>query len=325
MRTDQQANSPPSVASEGWATIRRRLRLPVIAAPMFLVSGPEMVVACCRAGIIGSFPTVNARTPQILDEWLTRITSELKDEPDAPPPAANLIVHRSNPRLAEDLAVVVRHRLPMVIASVGDPGSVLSQVHDYGGVVFTDVASERHARRAAEAGVDGLILLCAGAGGNTGWLSPFSFVAAVRRFFSGPLAVAGGISDGRSIRAVEELGADLSYLGTRFIAARESMASEEYRDMLIRSGPDDILLTKSVTGIPANFLRPSLEKAGIDVEGRTAPAKFDVIRDLDALKAWKHIWSAGHSVIGVERVQTVAEIVAELEAEYVGRRQFSSV
>ncbi len=300
-----------------WDAIKRRLQLPVIAAPMFLVSGPDLVVACCRAGIIGSFPTVNARSPEILDQWLTAISADLRNDSGAAPPAVNLVVHRSNPRVADDLAVVAQHRIPLVIASVGDPTPVIDCVHGYGGLVFSDVASEKHARRAAEAGVDGLILLCAGAGGNTGWLSPFSFVPAVRRFFSGPLAVAGGIADGRAIRAAEVLGADVSYLGTRFIAARESLASDEYRKMLFESGLDDIQLTNAVTGIPANFLRLSLKRAGFNATGAQRTSDFDVIRELDALKAWKHIWSAGHSVFGVEKAQTASEIVAELRAEYL--------
>lgn len=300
-----------------WDAITSGLQLPAIAAPMFLVSGPDLVVACCRAGVIGSFPTVNARSPEILDQWLASIKADLHGERGAAPPAVNLVVHRSNPRVADDLAVVARHRIPLVIASVGDPRPVIDRVHDYGGLVFSDVASEKHARRAVQAGVDGLILLCAGAGGNTGWLSPFSFVPAVRRFFSGPLAVAGGIADGRAIRAAEILGADLSYLGTRFIAARESLASDEYRQMLFESGLDDIQLTNAVTGIPANFLRLSLERTGFNLKGGQRGGDFDVIRELDALKAWKHIWSAGHSVFGVDKVQTAAEIVAELRAEYL--------
>lgn len=300
-----------------WDAIKSRLQLPVIAAPMFLVSGPDLVVACCRAGIIGSFPTVNARSPEILDQWLSAISVDLRDDSGAAPPAVNLVVHRSNPRVADDLAVVAQHRIPLVIASVGDPRPVIDRVHGYGGLVFSDVASEKHARRAVEAGVDGLILLCAGAGGNTGWLSPFSFVPVVRRFFSGPLAVAGGIADGGAIRAAEVLGADLSYLGTRFIAARESLASDEYRNMLFDSGPDDIQLTDAVTGIPANFLRLSLERTGFNAAGGRRADNFDVIRELDALKAWKHIWSAGHSVFGVAKAQTASEIVAELRAEYL--------
>lgn len=310
-----------NLARAEWARTKASLKLPVIAAPMFLVSGPELVVACCRAGVIGSFPTINARSPESLDEWLAAIQSELAGCSDAAPPAANLVVHRSNPRLADDLAVVARRRVPLVIASVGDPRPVIERVHDYGGLVFADVASEKHARRAAASGVDGLILLCAGAGGNTGWLSPFSFVPAVRRFFAGPLAVAGGIADGRAIRAAEMLGADIAYLGTRFITARESMASDEYRAMLIESGIDDIQLTDALTGIPGNFLRRSLERAGVDTKKGEDAGGVDIIRKLETLKAWKHVWSAGHSVFGVGKVQTASEIVAELRAEYADAQE----
>jgi len=293
---------------------RESMRLPVIAAPMFLVSGPELVIACCQAGVIGSFPTVNARSPEDLDAWLTRIDGELAAAPGSAAPAANLVVHRTNPRREDDLAVVVEHEIPLVIASVGSPAAVVEPIHAYGGLVLADVASLKHARQAIEVGVDGLILLCAGAGGNTGWLNPFAFVPEVREFYDGPLVVAGCIGDGRAIRAIETIGADFAYIGTRFIAASESQASDENRQMLIESGADDIELTDAVTGIDANFMRRSLELSGYskshDGEG------FDVVKETSAMKAWKDVWSAGQGVGRTKGVATAAEIVAELESGY---------
>lgn len=301
------------------ARLRERLTLPVIAGPMFLVSGPDLVVACSRAGVIGSFPTLNARTTAVLDEWLARITADLAATPGSAPFAANLIVHPTNPRVAEDLDLVVRHRAPLVIASVGNPAPVIEKVKGYGGLVLSDVASLKHARRAAETGVDGLILLCAGAGGNTGWLSPFAFLTAVREFFDGPIILAGAISRGHLIHVAEELGADLAYMGTSFIVTRESMASDDYRDMLVRSGADDILLTAEVTGIPANMLRPSLERIGWK-PGEKHEGGFSLMKELETFKAWRDIWSAGHGVGDVKAVESVAELVGRLRAEYEAAR-----
>lgn len=317
---DHRSEGPSAEARRGDAALAGRLKsqlaLPVIVAPMFLVSGPDLVIASSRARVMGSFPTLNARTPALLDEWLTRIGDELGSSPGAAPFAANLIVHRTNPRAADDLAAVVRHRVPIVIASVGSPASVVEAVKGYGGVVFADVASLRHAHRALEAGVDGLILLTAGAGGNTGWMNPFAFVTAVREFFAGPLVLAGAISRGRLVQVAEALGADFAYMGTHFIAARESMAADDYRDMLMSSNADDILLTDEVTGIPANMLGPSLKRAGF----RRAPGEpargFDVTKELMTMKAWRDVWSAGHGVGDVRRAASVAELVEELRADY---------
>ncbi|MBM3555151.1 MAG: nitronate monooxygenase [Alphaproteobacteria bacterium] len=306
---------------KAWAAIRPRLKLPVLVAPMFLVSGTELVIASCRAGVIGAFPTVNARTAEELERWLATITSALADDSKAAPFAANLVVHRSNKRLAEDVALVAKYRVPIVATAIGSPSDTIGAVHAYGGMVLADVASVRHAERAVAAGVDGLVLLCAGAGGNTGWLSPFAFVAAVREFFDGPIAVAGGIADGRAIRAVEVLGADLVYMGTRFIAASESLAEPDYRDMLARSGPDDILLTEAVTGIPANFLGESLRRAGFSTEGGRAAKSFDLEHETATLRAWKTIWSAGHSVAGVTKAAPVADLVADLAADYAAAKR----
>lgn len=295
--------------------LKSKLGLPVVAGPMFLISGPELVVACSRAGVVGSFPTLNARTPAILDEWLARMTAETAT---AAPFAANLIVHHTNTRAEDDLALVKNHRVPIVISSVGNPSGVVADVHSYGGVVLADVASLKHARRAAELGVDGLILLCAGAGGNTGWLNPFAFVGAVREFFDGPVALAGAISRGRYIHVAEQMGADLAYIGTSFIAARESMASDPYRDMLIASSADDVILTAEVTGIPANMLRLSLERVGFKPSHKSGG--FDLLKELETLKAWRDIWSAGHGVGDVVRIETVAELVNTMKRDYEAAR-----
>lgn len=309
--------------------LRARLAIPVIAAPMFLVSGPELVIACCQAGVLGSFPTLNARTTALLDEWLTRIESALAGSPHAAPFAANLIVHRTNPRLTEDVDVVVAHRVPWVIASVGDPRPVIARVHAYGGKVIADVASISHARRALAAGVDGLILLTAGAGGNTGWMNPFAFVTAVREFYDGPLALAGAISRGSLVDVAERLGADFAVIGTPFVATRESMASEAYRQMLVDATADDIVLTSAVTGIPANMLRPCLERAGMLTpkgSGATPASQaahaggFDLTKEMETLKAWRDVWSAGHGVGDIHDVPPVAARVAALREDYLRAR-----
>lgn len=309
------------------ARFRDRLSLPLIAAPMFLVSGVDLVVAACRNGVIGSFPTVNCRSPEQLDEWLGEIESRLRRHSDetgkpAAPICANLIVHRSNARLEQDLAVLLRHKPEMVITSVGSPAPVLKPLHDAGAIVFADVASIRHAERAVAAGADGLVLLTAGAGGQTGWLNPFVFVRAVRAFFDGPLVLAGGISDGHALRAAQALGCDLAYMGTKFIATRESMADARYKDMLVASSADDILLTTAFTGLQTNMLRPSIEAAGLDPDDLPARGAIDIAKDIDIgarenrPKRWKDIWSGGHSTSGVTEVLSVDELVARTRAEY---------
>jgi nitronate monooxygenase len=307
---------------------RDRLSLPLIAAPMFLVSGVELVVAACRNGVIGSFPTVNCRSPEQLDGWLGEIESRLRRHMDetgkpAAPICANLIVHRSNARLEQDLQVLLRHKPEMVITSVGSPATVLKPLHDAGAIVFADVASIRHAERAVAAGADGLVLLTAGAGGQTGWLNPFVFVRAVRAFFDGPLVLAGGISDGHALRAAQALGCDLAYMGTKFIATRESMADIRYKEMLVASSADDILLTTAFTGLQTNMLRPSIEAAGLDPDDLPARGAIDIAKDIDIgarenrPKRWKDIWSGGHSTSGVTEVLSVDEMIARTVAEYV--------
>lgn len=306
-------------AADKIADIKSRLALPVIAAPMFLVSGPDLVIAACNAGVVGSFPTMNARPTEELERWMQRITTARK--PGAAPWAANLIVHRTNARFAEDLALVVKYKPEIVITALGSPANVVEAVHNYGGLVFADVNSVTYAKKAAATGVDGLVLVAAGAGGHTGPISPFSFVPAVREFFDGAIALGGGIVDGRAVRAVEVLGADFAYVGTRFIAAVESLAPAGYRQMLIDATEEDIVLTAHFTGVPAHYLRASIIKAGLDPTqlGVRAEKRFDskVAGSSGEVKAWRDIWSAGHGARAVKKVVTAAELVAELKAGYV--------
>ena len=293
--------------------IASRLRLPLIAAPMLHVSGPDLVTAACRAGVVGAFPTKNARSSGELDAWLTDIRLRLADtDGRAAPFCPNLIMRDS--RLAEDLACVVRHGAELVITSVGSPAPAVGALHDAGALVLADVATLRHADRAIAAGADGLILLTAGAGGQTGWLNPFAFVRAVRRMFDGVVVLAGGVSDGQALAAARLLGCDLAYMGTRFIATRESLASDAYRSMLVDASMDDILLTSSFTGLPANMLAPSIAAAGLDPQRldesmSEARSRAQFGAGADGPRRWTDIWSAGHSVSGVGEVQSVEALV----------------
>jgi len=310
------------------AALRSRLRLPLIAAPMFLVSGPALVKAACRAGVIGAFPTANCRTLEELEAWLADIGQDLKRAADESgrkpaPLCPNLIVHRSNPRLVDDLAAVLRHEPEMVITSVGSPQPVMKPLKDAGCLVLADVASVRHAEKAVAAGVDGLVLLTAGAGGQTGWVNPFAFVRAVRTFWDGMLVMAGGMADGQAVAAAEVLGCDLAYMGTKFIATRESLAKEAYKQMLVQSRLDDVLLTRAFTGLETNMLRPSIAAAGLDPDSLPERGAIDIAKDINAAergrpnsKRWKDIWSAGHSVSGVIDVPSVAELVERTAGEY---------
>ena len=311
------------------ARFRDRLNLPLIAAPMFLVSGVELVAAACRNGVIGSFPTANCRSAEQLDGWLGEIEDRLRRHGDESgkqpaPICPNLIVHRSNARLPQDLEVLLRHKPEIVITSVGSPAPVLAPLHDAGALVFADVASIRHAERAVAAGADGLVLLTAGAGGQTGWLNPFVFVRAVRAFFDGPIVLAGGISDGHALRAAQALGCDLAYMGTKFIATRESMANARYKDMLVASSADDILLTTAFTGLQTNMLRPSIAAAGLDPDNLPPRGAIDIAEDIDIgarekrPARWRDVWSAGHSTSGVTEVLAVDDLVARTIAEYRG-------
>jgi nitronate monooxygenase len=306
---------------------RDRLSLPLIAAPMFLVSGVDLVVAACRNGVIGAFPTVNCRSPEQLDDWLGDIEDRLRRHSEqsgkgAAPICPNLIVHRSNARLDQDMKVLLRHKPEIVISSVGSPAPVVAPLHDAGAMVFADVASIRHAERAVAAGADGLVLLTAGAGGQTGWLNPFVFVRAVRAFFDGPIVLAGGIGDGHALRAAQALGCDLAYMGTKFIATNESMADARYKEMLVASSADDILLTTAFTGLQTNMLRPSIAAAGLNPDDLPQRGAIDIAEDIDIgaresrPKRWRDIWSAGHSTSGVTEVLSVDELVARTLAEY---------
>ncbi|PWA05789.1 hypothetical protein DCC39_17830 [Pueribacillus theae] len=288
------------------------LYLPVIVAPMFRVSGPELVIAACRSGVIGSFPAINPRTSEELDHWLSQITHELVGIPEAAPYAVNLVIR--DERLSEDLDVVMHHQPPIVISSVGSPEAIVPSIHSYGGIVLSDVATLRHARNAVELGVDGLILLCAGAGGNAGWVNPFAFVRAVREFYDGIVVLAGCVMDGTGIRAAEALGADLVYMGTRFIATTESMAVTEYKDKLTEVNMDDVMTTKSFSGLTANYLRPTIVAAGLDPENLPSYNEFN--SGVHRKKRWKNIWSAGQGVGAVKDIVPVSKLVDRLFDEY---------
>jgi nitronate monooxygenase len=306
------------------------LALPVIGSPMFIVSTPALVIAQCRAGIIGSFPALNARPAERLDEWLTEIDEALavahRAHPEAriAPYAVNQIVHASNTRLEHDLEACVRHRVPIIITSLRAPDEVVKHVHGYGGFVFHDVISVRHAEKALEAGVDGLILVCAGAGGHAGTLSPFALLPEVRRIFDGPIILSGSIANGGSILAAEAAGADLAYIGTRFIATHEAHASQEYKQMLIDSAAGDIVYTSTFTGVAGNYLKKSIERAGLDPDNLT-PAEKSVMNFSsggisDVKKAWRDIWGAGQGVGQIDTVLSTADLVSQLALEYQAAR-----
>ncbi|MCB2109207.1 MAG: nitronate monooxygenase [Rhodobacteraceae bacterium] len=291
------------------------MRVPAIAAPMFLVSGPDLVMAACRAGIIGAFPANNARSIDILDEWFGQIGKALPA--DAPPWAVNIMVHRTYARLQEELELVVKHRVPIVITALGSPAAVVDAVHSYGGIVLADVNSVTFARKAASTGVDGLILVAAGAGGHTGQIAGFAFVPEVREFFKGIVVLGGGIGSGQAVRAAELLGADLAYLGTRFIASAESIADPAYKQMLIDSTAEDIVLSASLTGVPANWLKASLIAAGFDPTAMTEKKEINLGRPEDsAKKRWRDVWSAGQGVGVVHAVEPVQAIIDRLHTEY---------
>ncbi|MED5612053.1 nitronate monooxygenase family protein [Pseudomonas sp. JH-2] len=302
------------------ALLDRRLRLPLVAAPMFLVSNPQLVLACCHSGIVGSFPALNQRESSGFKAWLEEIEASLADAPQAAPYAVNLIVHHSNPRLQADLALCVEHRVPIVITSLGAVREVVDAVHSYGGLVFHDVTTRRHAEKAAEAGVDGLIAVAAGAGGHAGTWSPFALVAEIRQFFDKTLLLAGCINRGHEILAAQILGADLAYLGTRFIATRESNASTAYKKMLLEARAADIIHTPAVSGVPASFMRQSLEAAGFDMARLNEKGELNYGEKLkpvnDEAKAWKTVWSAGQGVGNISDLPSVDELVARLDQEY---------
>ncbi len=283
---------------------------------MFLLTGPEMVIASCKAGIIGAFPTPNCRTTDQLEQWLQQITGQLADDSDAAPWAANLVMHRSNPRCFDDLALVVKYQAPLVITALGSPKEAVAAVHSYGGKVFADVINPELARKAAAAGVDGLALVCAGAGGHTGQLSPFAFVDEVRSFFDGEIILAGAIGNGRAILAAEIIGADYVYMGTRFIPTQESLAQDGYKQMVLDSSAADVVTSDAITGVKANWLRGSLVNAGYDPDKMPGPAEINFLKAAGDSKRWRDIWSAGQGVGHSRKQQSIAKVVDELEQEY---------
>ena len=299
-------------------TLRGRLRIPAIAAPMFLVSGPDLVVETCRSGVLGTFPALNQRTSEGYADWLDEIVGRLGAAADPAPFGVNLIVHRSNPRLDRDLQITVDRKVPLVITSLGAVPDLVKAVQSYGGVVFHDVIGRRHAEKAAEAGVDGIIAVAAGAGGHAGTINPFALIGEIRSVFDGTIALAGSINTGAQIAAARLMGADLAYLGTRFVATRESLAATAYKDMLLASRAADILYTSAISGVHANFMRRSIEAAGLDPDALRGHAKLDMGEEA---KVWKDIWSAGHGVGGITDAPPAAELCARLIAEYEDARR----
>lgn len=295
------------------------LRLPVVAAPMFLVSGPDLVVAACESGVIGSFPTQNCRTAEDLDTWMGTITDRLGSEPGAgiAPWAANLITHSSNARLGDDLKLIAEYRPQVVITALGSPRPVMEVVKGYGGIVIADVVNLKLARKAAAAGVDGMACVSAGAGGHTGHLSPFAFTSAVREFFDGLIIIGGGISDGYGVGGAVTAGADLVYMGTRFLAAKESMAEPEYKQMIVDNGPDDLIVSSAVTGTPASWLRASLVACGLDPDNLEPPTgSKNYTAGSSSIKRWKDVWAAGQGLQTIRAVESVGSIVDQIEHEY---------
>jgi len=305
--------------------LQGNLRLPVIGAPMFIVSTPDLVLAQCKAGIVGAFPALNARPQSMLDEWLDRITGELdayrKANPDKPvaPFAVNQIVHASNDRLQADMETCVKYRVPIIITSLRPPSEVVDAVHGYGGLVFHDVINLRHARKAAEQGVDGIIAVCAGAGGHAGTLSPFALVKEIREFFDGTVILSGCMSNGGDVLAARAIGADLAYIGTRFIATDEANAMPDYKQMLVDSTASDIVYTSLFSGVHGSYLKPSVARAGMDPDD-LAEADKDAMNFGSGgnthKKAWKDIWSAGQGVGSIHEVMPVADLVERLAGEY---------
>ncbi|MEQ8700186.1 MAG: nitronate monooxygenase family protein [Bauldia litoralis] len=314
------------------AALQGRLSLPLIGAPMFIVSGPDLVIEQCKAGIVGSFPALNARPPDLLDDWLTRITAELEDHraahPGVPvaPFAVNQIVHPSNDRLEHDVSLCVKHKVPIVITSLQAPTKVAGPIHAYGGLIFHDVTNIRHAKKALAEGADGLILVCAGAGGHAGALSPFALVYEVRQFFDGPIILSGAIASGAAILAAQAIGADLAYAGTRFIATVEANADPAYKAMVVESAADDIVYTSLFTGVKGNYLAKSVAAAGLDPADLPEADKSKMNfggsgAALKEKKTWRDIWGAGQSAGQVHDAPATAEVVARLRAEYDAARR----
>ncbi|HEX6733807.1 MAG TPA: nitronate monooxygenase family protein [Azonexus sp.] len=308
------------------ASLNKNLALPVICAPMFIVSNPDLVIAQCKGGLIGSFPALNARPKELLDDWLTCIKAELAADPTAAPFAVNQIIHQSNERLDHDLDLCVKHEVPLIITSLRAPNEIVPRVHAYGGQVFHDVISVRHAEKALEAGVDGLILVCAGAGGHAGTLSPFALVGEIRKFYDGPIALSGAIASGSAILAAQAMGADFAYIGTRFIATHEAHAADGYKQAILESAAADVVYTPYFTGVHGNYLKKSIVAAGLDPDDLPVKDKsamsFGSARDA---KAWKDIWGAGQGVGHIDEVLPTSELIGQLKDEYrVARQRLSA-
>ena len=307
------------------ASFIKELFLPAIAAPMFLISGPQLVIECCKNGIVGTFPALNQRTSEGFEEWLIEIKTALsafekETGKKAAPFGVNIIVHHSNPRVEADLALCVKHKVPLIITSLGAVSELVETVHNYGGLVFHDVIKKRHAEKAAEAGVDGLILVAAGAGGHAGTINPMPLVSEIKKFFKKTILLAGCISTGRDIASAMQMGADLAYMGTRFINTEESKAPKAYRDMIIDCGANDIVYTAAVSGVSANFLAPSLNAIGITEDMLARKEKVDFKEELtankDEAKAWATIWSAGQGVATISNSPSVMDLVSDLKMEF---------
>ncbi len=301
------------------------LSIPVIAAPLFLISGPKLVIECCKNGIVGTFPALNQRTTEGFEEWVIQIKTELdefeKETGKTPAPfGVNLIVHNTNPRVQADLKICIKHKVPIIITSLGAVSRLVDAVHSYGGIVLHDIVKKRHAEKAAEAGVDGLILVSAGAGGHAGTINPMALISEVKGFFNKTIILSGCISNGRDVASAMQMGADYAYMGTRFINTKESRAPEDYKQMIINSGATDIVYTAAVSGVPASFLRPSLESMGITEEMWSKKAKVDFGKELDAAqaeaKAWSTIWSAGQGVTNISDNIPVKELVERIINEF---------
>lgn len=304
--------------------LKKNLRIPVVGAPLFIVSNPALVIAQCKAGIVGSFPALNARPEAQLDEWLAEITEALRDHdaqnPDRPaaPFAVNQIVHRSNTRLEHDLTMCVKYKVPVVISSLGAVPEVNQAIHSYGGVVLHDVINNRHANSAIRKGADGLIAVAAGAGGHAGPLSPFALIQEIREWFDGPLLLSGAISTGRAVLAAQAMGADLAYMGSSFIATTEARAVDDYKKMIVDSASSDIVYSNYFTGIHGNYLKPSIAKAGMDPDHlpEADPSKMDFEAATTGAKAWKDIWGCGQGIGAIKEIVPAGELVARLEREY---------
>ena len=300
------------------------LNIPVIAAPLFLISGPRLVIECCKNGIVGTFPALNQRTSEGFEEWVIQIKDELADYEEKtgikPAPfGVNLIVHPSNIRIKADLDICVKHKVPLIITSLGAVPDIVNAIHSYGGLVYHDIIKKRHAEKAAEANVDGLVLVTAGAGGHAGLKNPMAMISLIREFFNKTIILSGCISNGRDVASVLQMGADIAYMGTRFINTKESLAEQAYKDMIINSSAEDIVYTAAVSGVHANFLRPSLEAMGVTEEVWNDSKKIDFGKDMAEAeaKAWKTIWSAGHGVSSINDNPSVKDLVTKLKLDFI--------